>query len=153
MAKTKLKALTEFNIRVKRAREKAGLTQKELAEAIKLTGVPCTQGAIDKLENRRADSSTKTVQIAAACNVSPYWLASGVGDMTVKELPPDAMAIGAAWQHFRPQAAKDRYTHDLLGLALNFMPPGHPWYKTALKLFKESAKRHGVKEDLKQKAA
>lgn len=148
MTKTTPKALTEFNYRIRKAREDSGLTQEELGAKVGLK-----QSAIDKLENRRALGSSRTVQIASACGVSPYWLASGAGERLIKELAPEAMAIGAAWAACRPATARDRFAHELLAEALNFLPVAHPWYKTASRLYRDAAKRRGIKVDLKQEAA
>lgn len=152
MAKTKQKTLTAFNIRIKLAREGAGLKQAELAAEVRKLKVRCTQGAIDKLENRPANGSTKVVHIAAACGVSPYWLATGEGEMIPKELTPEAMAIAAAWTTFKPKTAQDRFTHEFLNEALAFLPGSSPWYKTATRIFREAAKRRGIKVDLKEAA-
>lgn len=65
--------------RLKRARKAAGLTQKELADA-----VFTKQGAISDLENGRNNSSTKLVQMAIVLGVNPRWLSTGVGDAVGK---------------------------------------------------------------------
>lgn len=139
------KPLTAFNLRLKVAREHAGLTQTELADRVKVI----KQGGIDKLENRPARGSSYTVQIAHACNVSPRWLATGDEPMVrVEDVPEDAQAVGVAWSHLKGEA-KDRYAAELLSVALPFLPATHPLYKTADKLYRDARKRRGVKEDLR----
>lgn len=59
--------------RIKMARERAGLTQQELADKV---GV--SQTTIMYLENGRNKSSSKIVDIANALKVDSRWLANGV---------------------------------------------------------------------------
>lgn len=61
--------------RIITAREGAGLTQDQLAKA---SGV--SQQTINKLETRKASSTSHIVEIAVACGVSPYWLALELGE-------------------------------------------------------------------------
>ena len=69
--------------RVRKAREHAGLTQVELAERIKaLFGSSITQAAISKLE-KGGESTGFIAEISAACGVSPIWLSSEKGPMTL----------------------------------------------------------------------
>ena len=63
--------------RLKMARKAAGLTQKELADA-----VYAKQGAISDLENGRNNSSTKLVQMAIVLGVNPRWLSTGTGEIS-----------------------------------------------------------------------
>jgi len=70
---------TDFGKRIKQARKHAKLTQVALAEKIQLA-----QASLSHLENS-GFASAHTVQIAAACEVNPRWLATGEGEM---ELAP-----------------------------------------------------------------
>lgn len=77
----------ELADRIKAARDYANLTQLQLAE--KLKGL-MTQQNISLLERGISKGTEYIVQIAMACNVSPEWLATGVGSMekNTYELPP-----------------------------------------------------------------
>jgi transcriptional regulator with XRE-family HTH domain len=66
--------------RLKKAREHAGLTQKELEEK---SGV--LQQMISKIEKGRQDTSAYIVQLAVACGVRPEWLGMGQGEMAAAE--------------------------------------------------------------------
>lgn len=68
----------KYGERLKAARKKAGLSQIGLAEKARVG----TQENVSKLERGSAEGSEFTVQYAAACDVNPYWLATGEGDMT-----------------------------------------------------------------------
>lgn len=138
-----------FNKRVKASREFAGLTQQQLADACKER---VTQKHIERMENRpEGFRSYYTAHIAAACGVNPLWLATGSGQMvTPKDIPEDALAIGAAWHHISARTVKDRHTTDLLHAALNYMPTTHPLYRTAQRLFREAAKRRDIKVELQK---
>lgn len=61
--------------RLKLARKRAKLSQKELGDAI---GV--SQAAIQKIESGSAQTSTKLIEIAGALSVPAEWLACGDGD-------------------------------------------------------------------------
>lgn len=69
-----------FGKRLAKAREHAGLTQKQLADAAGIS-----QQAVNKLELRDGVGSRFTPQLAAACGVSPDWLATGKGSMEARE--------------------------------------------------------------------
>jgi transcriptional regulator with XRE-family HTH domain len=79
----------DFNERLKLARNHAGLTQKALVEKLgrKADGnLLMSQANLAKMEkNPRTKGSMFTVVIAKACGVDPEWLASGVGEMLVKQ--------------------------------------------------------------------
>lgn len=62
--------------RMKKAREHAGLTQKELQDK---SGVP--QQMISKIERGYQETSAYIVQLAVACGVRPEWLAMEAGEM------------------------------------------------------------------------
>jgi transcriptional regulator with XRE-family HTH domain len=64
-----------FGARLKLAREKAGLTQPELAQAVGMG-----QSTLAEAEGV-GNSSSFTVRIAQRCGVSALWLESGDGDM------------------------------------------------------------------------
>lgn len=105
--------------RVKRAREFAGLTQAQLAERIEqLFGKRgITQQGISKIESG-VESSGSTVQIAAACDVDPIWLASGAGrEPRLGAAEPNA-------HYFKPNAENRREVSILLDALLP--PESHP---------------------------
>ncbi|OBX36953.1 HTH-type transcriptional regulator PrtR [Halomonas elongata] len=79
--------------RVRRARKKAGLTQKELGDKVGLK-----QATISGLEKGDSRSSAYLVQIARICGVNADWLATGEGDMEdkVTELRPRPYLEGNA---------------------------------------------------------
>lgn len=60
---------------MKEARRHAGLTQKQLAPLAEMS-----QSNLSELETV-AHGSSKTPQLAAACNVNAHWLATGEGQM------------------------------------------------------------------------
>lgn len=66
---------SEFGKRLKEARKNAGLTQAQLAKKVGIG-----QSTVAELE-RTANGSSHVAGIAAACNVSPMWLATGDGPM------------------------------------------------------------------------
>lgn len=69
------KARTEYGARLYTARKHAKLTQTTLAKAAGMS-----QSAYAEAESTGL-SSTYTAQLAAACGVSPAWLATGEGSM------------------------------------------------------------------------
>nr|WP_267964128.1 helix-turn-helix transcriptional regulator [Halomonas sp. MCCC 1A11057] len=79
--------------RVRRARKYAGLTQKQLAEAVGIR-----QPTLSDLEKGDSRSSAYLVQIARACKVNADWLATGRGEMeasnNVTELHPKPVSSG-----------------------------------------------------------
>jgi len=66
---------TEFGRRLKQARKHAGFTQKQLAPRVGMS-----QSNLSELETI-AHESGKTPQLAEACGVNAFWLATGVGQM------------------------------------------------------------------------
>lgn len=68
--------LSTVGSRLLQARKKAGMTQKELADA---SGT--SQTGIQSAEKRGATSIRKPTQIAKALNVNPVWLIEGTGPM------------------------------------------------------------------------
>ena len=62
--------------RIRAARQKAGLTQRELADKVGIA-----QTAISQLESGKTQRSTYLYQIAEACGVSTTWLVIGSGSM------------------------------------------------------------------------
>jgi transcriptional regulator with XRE-family HTH domain len=72
--------------RLIKAREHAGLTQKELELK---SGV--AQQMISKIENGRQLTSAYVVQLAVACGVRPEWLAMGQGGMAAAEIDKSTM--------------------------------------------------------------
>lgn len=75
----------KYGERLKAARLHAKLTQSGLAAAAGVGG----QRNVSKLETSDADGSEFTVQYAIACGVSPYWLATGAGEMIEKNYASD----------------------------------------------------------------
>ena len=76
-----------FGERLKLARKRKGLTQKELAE---MSGV--SQQLIGQIEKGEVKSTGKIVSLAKACSVSPEWLEKGaesgvLAESNVRELP------------------------------------------------------------------
>lgn len=78
---------------MRRARRYAGLTQKQLADAVGIR-----QPTLSDLEKGDSRSSAYLVQIARACKVNADWLATGRGEMeatdNVSELRPKLAASG-----------------------------------------------------------
>lgn len=68
--------MEKLSQRLKAARKKAGLTQRELAE---VAGV--SQPLISQIENEKNTSSADLSKLARACKVSTDWLAEGLGSM------------------------------------------------------------------------
>jgi transcriptional regulator with XRE-family HTH domain len=66
---------TEYGLRLRSARQLAGLTQGQLS---KLTGI--AQSTISTAE-RLGKGSTETAVFARVCNVDAHWLATGDGEM------------------------------------------------------------------------
>lgn len=136
-----------FNERVKRARGHARLTQGQLAS---ITGM--TQRGIDRAENQKMRTgSAATVQIARACKVSAWWLATGEGDMEVSDaadFSEESMLVALATEHL-PAHLRDHYVKELLGVAINFLPASHPQYKRAAAVYRKTQKRETVREELK----
>jgi transcriptional regulator with XRE-family HTH domain len=69
----------EFKDRLKVAREKAGLTQTQLAEAVGMT-----QATISELERGKSASTAFNARIAKECSVSAIWLETGEGAATLE---------------------------------------------------------------------
>jgi phage repressor protein C with HTH and peptisase S24 domain len=67
--------------RIKAARKHAGLTQLDLASRVGIA-----QTAISQLESGKTQRSSYLTNIAQACEVSPRWLALGLGDMLATEV-------------------------------------------------------------------
>ena len=69
----------EFKDRLRAAREKANLTQAQLAE---MAGM--TQTTISDLERGKSSGTSFSARIANICGVSALWLESGEGDEDVE---------------------------------------------------------------------
>ncbi|MFA0994687.1 MULTISPECIES: XRE family transcriptional regulator [Pseudomonas syringae group] len=66
----------DLSERIKTARTRAGLTQREVADRVGIA-----QTAISQLESGKTQRSTYLFQIAEACGVSSVWLIAGAGAM------------------------------------------------------------------------
>lgn len=80
--------MTDLASRIKRARKLAGLTQKDLAEAVGIS-----QPVISQLEKGTNLQTVHLVAIARACRVSVDWLATGAGDSALLPLSEPAEEI------------------------------------------------------------
>lgn len=76
--------MSQLKDRIKQARKHAGLTQAELAVAIRVS-----QPVISQLERGENLQSVHLLKIATECGVNPIWLAEGTGEM--QELGPVPM--------------------------------------------------------------
>lgn len=85
-----------LSARLKRARAKAGVSQKELADA-----VGATQGMISKIERGDQDRTTYVSEIAHYLGVDESWLATGKGKMG-RSTPQDDFEINAPYEGFKP---------------------------------------------------
>jgi len=89
--------------RLKLAREKAKLTQGQLAEK---TGV--SQQTISKLETGKSDSTSEVVQLAAVLAVSPEWLVTGEDPLVTNQLTVEEQAIIGILRNV-PEVRKDAF--------------------------------------------
>ncbi|WP_244306931.1 XRE family transcriptional regulator [Azotobacter salinestris] len=92
--------------RIKAARKHAGLTQRQLAEAVNVE-----QPLISQLETGKTLKSAHIAQMAKVCGVSAIWLASGEGEMLPSDAGNDANVesgslVPAADNHKEVAAAK-----------------------------------------------
>ncbi|TBV95983.1 LexA family transcriptional regulator [Azotobacter chroococcum] len=90
--------------RMKAARKHAGLTQRQLAEAVNVE-----QPLISQLETGKTLKSAHMAQMAKVCGVSAIWLASGEGEMlpgdTGHELSIETGLIAPALENHKEAAA------------------------------------------------
>lgn len=77
----------ELKDRLKKARNYAGLTQKEIESRIK----GLKQSSYSELERGESKSSTKLIDLATLFKVDPVWLATGDGEMLTKPTPSELM--------------------------------------------------------------
>lgn len=93
-----------MGMRLRYARKLRGLSQVELARAARVA-----QGTISDLETgaSKAPVGTNLVSIAHSLNVSPEWLATGKGQMTVTDTPStlsaQAIAVAKDWETLAPE--------------------------------------------------
>jgi len=129
--------MANFSLRVRKAREHAGLSQSALASRL---GVK--QQAVQYLENpkKAAQASRYTSAIARHCGVSAEWLESGTGAMlgapaantvaepTAKYHAPSAEAkqIAEAWMLLSPDA--QAWMRDLIYI-LSITERKYPWLR------------------------
>lgn len=81
---------SEFGSRLVQARQKAGLSQPQLAAKVGMS-----QGTLGEAETK-AHASIYTAQLASACGVRPMWLATGEGPMNDLPFSPQLQAALAA---------------------------------------------------------
>lgn len=74
---------TEYGLRLRTARQSAGLTQGELS---RVTGI--AQSTISTAE-RLGNGSSDTPVYARACGVDAHWLATGEGEMRPSSITPN----------------------------------------------------------------
>lgn len=67
-----------YSERIKAARKYARLTQRELADQVGID-----QTSISNLERGKSRGSSHTASIARCCNVSAFWLETGIGEMII----------------------------------------------------------------------
>lgn len=91
-----------FGDRVREARKKRGMTQKQLASASGLS-----QTTISDIERGRNDSSADIVPLARALGVNAEWLADGRGPRYPGGQPPAMPPPAAAAQTHGPKDGKD----------------------------------------------
>jgi transcriptional regulator with XRE-family HTH domain len=89
-AAMKEKARSEYGSRLYAARKRAGLTQVALAKAAGMS-----QSTLQEAETTGL-KSTYTAQLAAACGVSPQWLATGEGSPDTTAPRPEADQVAHA---------------------------------------------------------
>ena len=89
-AAMKEKARSEFGARLYAARKRAKLTQVALAKAAGMS-----QSTLQEAETTGL-KSTYTAQLAAACGVSPQWLATGEGSPDTTAPRPEADQLADA---------------------------------------------------------
>lgn len=75
-----------IGMRIKASRERASLTQPQLAKAVGMS-----QSALSELESGASKTTGKLAAIAKECGVNAYWLETGKGSM-IPELAPAATA-------------------------------------------------------------
>lgn len=92
---------TEFGQRLFTARTKAGLTQTQLADRVEMA-----QSTLAELE-RSGQGSSKTLQIAAACGVSPEWLATGSEEKIAAAWPLVGVIGPDEWRILPPEVRED----------------------------------------------
>lgn len=107
---------TDFGKRLKTARKHAGFTQVQLAQAVGLG-----QSTLAGLE-KEGFGSSHVATIAAACGVSPIWLATGEGPM-LPETGGNSLAVRAASLAPTPAPGMPAVTVPLLANA-GSMGPG-----------------------------
>lgn len=90
-----------FGKRLYDSRTGAKLTQIQLA---KLAGI--AQSTLAELE-RIGQGSSKTLQLAAACGVSPEWLATGSDEKITAAWPLIGVLTPAEWDHLPPEVRED----------------------------------------------
>ena len=80
----------ELKDRLKLARKSAGITQAQVADAIK----GLSQPAYSELERGVSKSTSKIVELASLYKVNPEWLSSGIGEMNDDTDKNDKSPIG-----------------------------------------------------------
>jgi transcriptional regulator with XRE-family HTH domain len=117
--------------RLKRAIQHSKRTQAEVADA-----AGTTQQVVSAIITRKSDGSMFTAQLAKACGVDPYWLATGNGPMLPNhggDLSSQALEIARAWSKL-PDFKRRTYTSAILTDAaiLEIFPELESAMRTAL---------------------
>lgn len=136
-----------FNERFRLALRMSGMSQSQLASII---GV--SQPAIQKLVSGATRSTRKTVQIANALNVDPYWLTAGVGEMIKKNTDSNGKVIGAigGWDNKTPLNEDEIEVPFYKNVRLSnvgFSDDIEDYNNHKLRLSRSTMKRHGIDEN------
>lgn len=103
-----------YGARLRQARHRAGLTQKELEDA---TGGLVKQATISKIERGDQDSSAYDPILAKALGVEAYWLSTGKGPIEpIKGEPVRAVPV-LSWGNAAHRKYVDVPRHEWLGTA------------------------------------
>ncbi|MBC8949340.1 MULTISPECIES: XRE family transcriptional regulator [Xenorhabdus] len=100
-----MKTTNSLSERLKLARTMAGMSQKNLGNAVGIS-----QAAIQKIEAGLSQTSTKLIEIAKILNVSPDWLSTGDGD--INQLSQNNESI----KQFASETSTPTYTVKLLDI-------------------------------------
>jgi phage repressor protein C with HTH and peptisase S24 domain len=79
--------MMEFKDRLKKSREYAGLSQKQLSMAVEKAGGRLSQPMVSGIEKGERLGSTAILEISEVCKINPTWLKHGTGEMLVNTYP------------------------------------------------------------------